>query len=168
MEGESRNWVFSDTTSFAPSWVLNCQHFVKASLFYIQGKVNSCFPLSLWNALCILFLGFPGNSRVKNPPAMQGILVRFLGWEDPLEEGIATHSSFHAWRIPVDRGAWWAMVMGSQRVGHDWKTNHNTYCFCDIHHIILWWVMGLNSSKHVRSWKQDWSDFFRVDTLSVT
>ena len=37
---------------------------------------------------------------VKNPPAMQETLVRFLGWEDPLEEGITTHSSILAWRIP--------------------------------------------------------------------
>ena len=37
---------------------------------------------------------------VKNLPAMQETLVRFLGWEDPLEKGQATHSSIVAWRIP--------------------------------------------------------------------
>ena len=37
---------------------------------------------------------------VKNPPAMQETLVQFLGWEDPLEKGKATHSSILAWRIP--------------------------------------------------------------------
>ena len=37
---------------------------------------------------------------VKNPPAMQETLVRFLGWEDPLDKGKATHSSILAWRIP--------------------------------------------------------------------
>ena len=37
---------------------------------------------------------------VKNPPAMQETPVRFLGWEDPLEKGNATHSSILAWRIP--------------------------------------------------------------------
>ena len=37
---------------------------------------------------------------VENPLAMQETLVRFLGWEDPLEEGMATHSSILAWRIP--------------------------------------------------------------------
>ena len=37
---------------------------------------------------------------VKNPPAMQETWVRSLGWEDPLEEGMATHSSILAWRIP--------------------------------------------------------------------
>ena len=37
---------------------------------------------------------------VKNPPEMQETWVRFLGWEDPLEKGHATHSSILAWRIP--------------------------------------------------------------------
>ena len=47
---------------------------------------------------------------VKNLSAMPGTWVRSLGWEDPLEEGMATHSSILAWRIPRDRGAWWATV----------------------------------------------------------
>ena len=38
--------------------------------------------------------------------------VRALVWEDPLEEGMATHSSIPAWRIPLNRGAWWATVHG--------------------------------------------------------
>ena len=38
--------------------------------------------------------------QVKNPPAMQETLVHFLGWEDPLEEEMATHSSILAWKIP--------------------------------------------------------------------
>ena len=49
---------------------------------------------------------------VKNLPAMQEIWVQSLGWEDPLEEGMATHSSILAWRIPMDRGAWRATVHG--------------------------------------------------------
>ena len=49
---------------------------------------------------------------VKNPPAMQESRVRTLGWEDPLEERMATHSSIHPWRIPMDRGAWWATGHG--------------------------------------------------------
>ena len=43
---------------------------------------------------------------VKNPPAMQEAWDRSLGWEDPLEEGLATHSGIFAWRIPIDREAW--------------------------------------------------------------
>ena len=49
---------------------------------------------------------------VKNPPAMWETWVRSLGWGDPLEEGMATHSSILAWRIPMDRGAWQAPVHG--------------------------------------------------------
>ena len=41
------------------------------------------------------------------------------GWEYPLEEDKVTHSSILGWRIPMDRGAWWATVHGSQRVRHD-------------------------------------------------
>ena len=48
----------------------------------------------------------------------QQMLVQSLGWEDPLEEGMATHSSILAWRIPMDRGAWRATV---HRVAKSWK-----------------------------------------------
>ena len=47
---------------------------------------------------------------VKNPPTMQETWVWSLGWEDPLEEGMATHSSILVWRIPMDRGAWRVIV----------------------------------------------------------
>ena len=52
---------------------------------------------------------------VKNPPAneeIEGTQVRSQGWEDPLEEGIATHSSILAWRISMGRGAWQPIVHG--------------------------------------------------------
>ena len=48
----------------------------------------------------------------KNPPAMRDTWLLSLGWKDPLEEGIVTHSSILAWRIPMDRGAWQATVHG--------------------------------------------------------
>ena len=47
---------------------------------------------------------------VKNLPVMLETWVGSLGWEDTLEEGMATHSSILAWRIPMDRGAWQATV----------------------------------------------------------
>ena len=47
---------------------------------------------------------------VKNLPAMRETLVQSLGWEDPLEQGMAIHSSILAWIIPRDRGVWWAIV----------------------------------------------------------
>ena len=49
---------------------------------------------------------------VKNLPEMQEIWVQSLDWEDPLEEGMATHSSILAWSIPMDREDWRATVHG--------------------------------------------------------
>ena len=49
---------------------------------------------------------------VKNPLAMRETWVQSLGWEDLLKEGMATHSSNLAWGIPMERGAWQAMVHG--------------------------------------------------------
>ena len=46
----------------------------------------------------------------KNPPAMRGTWLPSLGWEVPLEEGMASLSSIIAWRISMVRGAWWATV----------------------------------------------------------
>ena len=59
---------------------------------------------------------------IKNLPAMQGLLemwVRSLGQEDPLEEGMATHSSILAWRIPGTEEPGGLPSMGSHGVGHD-------------------------------------------------
>ena len=53
-----------------------------------------------------------GAQMVKNPPAMWETWVQSLGWEDSLEKEMATYSSILAWRIPRDRGAWWATVHG--------------------------------------------------------
>ena len=50
--------------------------------------------------------------KVKNPTEMWETWVRSLGCEDSLEEGMATHSSILAWRIPMDRGPWRAAVHG--------------------------------------------------------
>ena len=67
-----------------------------------------------------LFLELPSHFKspqstensVGKSSVMQETPVRFLGWEDPLEEGMATHSSILAWRTPTDRGAWWVIVRG--------------------------------------------------------
>ena len=56
---------------------------------------------------------------VKNPPAMQEAQVQSLGREDPLEKGMATHSSILAWKIPWTEEPGRLQSMGSQRVGHN-------------------------------------------------
>ena len=58
---------------------------------------------------------------VKNLPAMQETQVWSLGREDPLEKGMATHSSVLAWRIPGTGEPGGLSSMGSHRVGHDWS-----------------------------------------------
>ena len=76
---------------------------------------------------------FPVESLVaqpiKNPPAMRESSVRSLGWEDPLENGMTTHSSILAWRI-----LWTAQSMGSQRAGQDWASSFH---FTSLHSPLL-------------------------------
>ena len=57
--------------------------------------------------------------KVKNLPAMQETQVQSLGREDPLEKGMATHSSILAWRIPWTEETGRLQSMGSQKVRHD-------------------------------------------------
>ena len=69
----------------------------------------------------------------KKLPAMGETWVRPLGWEDPLEEGMATHSSILAWEIPWTEEPGGLQSMGSQRAGYDWATKH-------IHtHVYFYW-----------------------------
>ena len=67
-------------------------------------------------------MGFPGGSVVKTLPAMQEpqeTRVQYLDWEDPLEEGMATHSSILAWEIPWTEEPGRLQSIGLQRVRHD-------------------------------------------------
>ena len=66
------------------------------------------FPHLLNNYIEIL--GFP--QMIEKLAAMQETWVRFLGWEDPLEQGMETDSSILAWEIPMDRGAWCVTAHG--------------------------------------------------------
>ena len=64
-------------------------------------------------------MGFPVAQLVKNLPTVRETWVRYLSWEDPLEESMATHSSILAWRIPWIEEPGRLESTGSQRVGHD-------------------------------------------------
>ena len=78
----------------------------------------NCLRVKFWVSLVA--------QMVKNLPVMWETWVQSLGCEDPLEEGMATHSSFLAWRIPMDRGAWQATVHGIAKSWNDWTTKHST------------------------------------------
>ena len=94
-------------------------------------------------------LGFPGGSVVKNLPAMlepQEILVWSLGGEDPLEKGMATHSSILAWRIPWTEKPGGLQSMGSQRVGLKWRSTHaRTAHVKGVKRMWWWWSLPLGS-----------------------
>ena len=67
---------------------------------------------------------------VKNLPAIQETRVQSLNRDEPLEEGMATHSSIFAWRIPTDRGAWLLQFMALQRIGQTEQLNNNSNRNC--------------------------------------
>ena len=69
-----------------------------------------------------------GLHRVKSLPPKQEMRIQFLGGEDSLEKEMATHSSILAWKIPWTEEP--VHSMGSQRVGHDWATEHKSSCSC--------------------------------------
>ena len=69
---------------------------------------------------------------IKNLPAVPETWVWSLGWEDPLQKEMATHSSLRAWRIPWTEEPGRLQSLGSQRIRHDWGTN-----FLPLHSIII-------------------------------
>ena len=110
--------------------------YIKLDLY----NLNSCFSRvnCIWmfircQALCFLciFLFSIYSSlrdslvaqRLKRLPAMWETWVRSLGWEDPLEKEMASHSSILAWRIPWMEEPGGLQSTGSKRVGHDWATS---------------------------------------------
>ena len=70
-------------------------------------------------------LGSLVGEMVKNLPVMQETQVPSLGWEDPLEKGMATHSSAPVWRIPWTEEPSELQSMVLQSIRHDWATNMN-------------------------------------------
>ena len=81
----------------------------------LEGRFGFWWPLS-WASLVA--------QTARNPSAMRDTWVWSLGWEDPLEEGMATHSSILAWRIPLTEEPGRLQSMGSQNVRHVWVTKH--------------------------------------------
>ena len=73
----------------------------------------------VFTAVQTITQGFPGASVVKNLPAVQETRVQSLGWEDPLEEGMATHSSILSGEIPSTEEPSGLQSTGSQRVEHN-------------------------------------------------
>ena len=85
------------------------------------------FSWSNLHTRCMYYGASLVAQTVKNPPTMQETQVRSLGWADPQEKGVATHSSIHAWRIPWSKEPGGLQSVWSQRVGYDWLTHTHTH-----------------------------------------
>ena len=81
----------------------------------LELETNDCICDDMESHLLILFWGFPGGSAGKESTCNVGD----LGWEDPLEKEMVTHSSILAWRIPWTEKPGRLQSPGSQRVGHN-------------------------------------------------
>jgi len=75
---------------------------------------------------------------IKNPPAPWESWVQSLDWEDALEEVMATHSSILVWRIPTDRGDWWATVHGVTKSWSHKVIHRSIYIYIYIVYIYLY------------------------------
>ena len=86
-------------------------------------KFLSCVYIILFKTMPMCLQGFPSSSTVKNPPVIQDTetWVQYLGLEDTMEEGMATHSSTPAWRSPWTEEPGGLQSIESQRVRHDWS-----------------------------------------------
>ena len=118
--------VTAPTNCFSRGWRFHCSVFA-----HISAAFFIAFPHSE-AATYLLRLGPPRlgvflmAEMVRNLPAMQQTWVWSLGWEDPLEKGMAPDSSILAWRIPWTEEPGRLQSMGSQRVRYDWMTNSHT------------------------------------------
>ena len=122
------------------------------------------------------------GSAVKNPPSVQEMRVWYLGQEDPLKEGAATHSSILAWKIPWTEEPDQLQITGSQRIRHNgsdwacanrielnWKSKNNNFRKWPniwlLNNMILYipWIKEEIKVKLGRKWNQTIPEFVRYD-----
>ena len=116
--------------------------------FSATGWINSSFGDD------ITLLGFPGGSEVNNPSEIWETWVRSLSWEDPLEEGMATHSSIPAWRIPWTEEPGGLQSMELQRVRHNWVCTY--HCIIIITFLDVLWTTDLPCEVRVNIGSLEW------------
>ena len=102
---------------------------------------------------------------VKNLPAMQETWVWSLDWEDPMEEGLATHSSILAWRIPWTEEPGGLQSVGWQRARHNWVTNTHTHTlksYCSVQRGLV----KTQNADPTTPYRFVWNDFL-MDEVSI-
>ena len=101
--------------------------FVILSLIPLDGRLDGLFEVFLISWFRHV-LGFIGGSDGKESVCNAQTQLQSLGWEDPLEKGMVTHSSVLAWRILWTEEPGGLQSMELQSVGHDWATKMSLYC----------------------------------------
>ena len=99
---------------------------MKASYLEFYGQPYSMQPLLCYKLLSYCKRVLTRQSSHDKPPFRKKQMETWiwsLGWEDPLEEGMATHSTILAWRIPWTEEPGRLQFTGSQKIGHNWETN---------------------------------------------
>ena len=128
------------------------------------------YALYLWHIYmhCIVSMTWVSLAAqaVKNLPAMWETQVWSLGWENPLEKGMALHSSTPAWRIPWTEKPGGLQSMGSQRVGHDWATSISLHFIYGIYIYIYTYVVYSKQccSEHWDAYSFKITVFISLDT----
>ena len=116
------------------SSLIYSKHLPKYFFLFHAPEILICIEFGFWK-LIINYInnspkqnqGFLRGSAVKHPPAMQEMQIWSLGWEDSLEEGMATRSSILTWRIPWTEEPGGLRPIGSRRIKHhcsDWAHTH--------------------------------------------
>ena len=122
------------------------------------GKSNGKDSEYNWGREWVNRLSYSSNG--KESPAMKENRVHFLGWEVPLEKGMAIHSSILAWRIPWTQKPGGRQSMGLQRVRRDWATNTHEWSQSTIAKNTKW--IKINTKSRSSHFKH-----FRVHSLSA-
>ena len=118
------HWVTRETPKlFFLNKVLNVYKNIYSEPHRYTIQIQQLIIVTFTQSLPYRVWAFLMAQIVKNAPAIQETWVWSLGWEDPLEEGMAAHSSILAWRIPWTEEPGGLQSMGSQRLRHDWVTS---------------------------------------------
>ena len=110
----------------------------------------------------VLYLVFLGGSEVKESAYQWGKWVQSLGWQDPLEKGLATHSSILAWRVTWIEESGELQSMGQQRARQDWLTNTHTSAISSTCLFILCHLLALPPLFSLREFS-----LFNLPTVTI-
>ena len=134
-------WIFVSHLILTPLFPQGATCFYRPKILSIGNFIR--FHLITKSETQSLFLGCYSHwaslvaQMIKSLPAMRETRVRYLGWEDPLEKEMATHSSTLAWKIPWTEEPGRLQSMGSQRVGHDRATSLNSHWYYAFYFLCL-------------------------------